>query len=599
MIERMKHVTVVCLAAQRAAAVDRLRELGTVHVAPVTEPVSPDLDRLERRIDDAHQALGILTACKPRTQGEAPPEAAEAVEETLRLAARLSALDEQDARLVRARGGLLPWGHFTRADLERVRAAGLQVVLGVVDAKVPLDLPEGVVVREISRRGRRRHVVLVAPEGVALDVPSATLPDAPDLADIEREIEEHGAEREELHATLCALATAVPGIRRRLEELEQEVAYHRALGGMGEAGPLAFLSGYLPEGDVPALRQAAGSEGWALRLEDPSADDADVPTKLSIPRWARPILFVFRGLGILPGYREIDISACFLIFFSVFCGMLIGDAGYGTIFLVATVAARRRYPAAPAAPFRLFALLSVATIVWGVLTGTYFAIALPDSHPLRAVPSVSYLADPLNVQRLCFLLGAVHLTIAHAWNAAVARPRHRALGQLAWIPMLWGNYLLARVMVLGAPKHPAMPWLYAAGFLGVLLFSAPQRNPLRMLGAGVGVLALNLVNSFVDIVSYVRLFAAGAASVKVAQSFNELAGGMDGLPPVVGGFLAALILILGHGFNMVLGAMAVVVHGVRLNVLEFAGHVGLQFTGVPYRPLAVEQGGTAESAPAT
>jgi V/A-type H+/Na+-transporting ATPase subunit I len=35
---------------------------------------------------------------------------------------------------------------------------------------------------------------------------------------------------------------------------------------------------------------------------------------------------------------------------------------------------------------------------------------------------------------------------------------------------------------------------------------------------------------------------------------------------------------------VMLALMGVMVHGVRLNTLEFSGHMGLQWTGVPYRP---------------
>jgi V/A-type H+-transporting ATPase subunit I len=195
-----------------------------------------------------------------------------------------------------------------------------------------------------------------------------------------------------------------------------------------------------------------------------------------------------------------------------------------------------------------------------------------------------------NVQHLCFLIGSIHLTVAHLWNAAVTRPWLKAVGSLAWIPILWGNFFLAKMMVLGAPAHPAMPWLYGSGLVGVLLFTEPSLNPFKTVGLGLGKIALNLANSFVDVVSYVRLFAVGAAGVKVAESMNEMAGSMQGgMPPWLGGLLAALVLVLGHAFNLLLGSMGVLVHGVRLNVLEFAGHVGLEFSGAAYRPLKRRQ----------
>jgi V/A-type H+-transporting ATPase subunit I len=33
-----------------------------------------------------------------------------------------------------------------------------------------------------------------------------------------------------------------------------------------------------------------------------------------------------------------------------------------------------------------------------------------------------------------------------------------------------------------------------------------------------------------------------------------------------------------------MGALSVIVHGVRLNMLEFSGHLGMEWTGIPYDP---------------
>ena len=47
---------------------------------------------------------------------------------------------------------------------------------------------------------------------------------------------------------------------------------------------------------------------------------------------------------------------------------------------------------------------------------------------------------------------------------------------------------------------------------------------------------------------------------------------------------AALILFLGHGLNIILCAMGILVHGIRLNTLEFSGHAGVEWGGIHYNP---------------
>jgi V/A-type H+-transporting ATPase subunit I len=55
---------------------------------------------------------------------------------------------------------------------------------------------------------------------------------------------------------------------------------------------------------------------------------------------------------------------------------------------------------------------------------------------------------------------------------------------------------------------------------------------------------------------------------------------------ILSGLAAGLILLLGHTLNILLAAMGVLVHGVRLNTLEFAGHAGIQWTGTLYAPFS-------------
>ena len=60
----------------------------------------------------------------------------------------------------------------------------------------------------------------------------------------------------------------------------------------------------------------------------------------------------------------------------------------------------------------------------------------------------------------------------------------------------------------------------------------------------------------------------------------NMALGFKGPLVVVG----ILIMLVGHGLNIVMGLLSVVVHGVRLNLLEFSGQLGMEWTGTAYAP---------------
>ena len=91
--------------------------------------------------------------------------------------------------------------------------------------------------------------------------------------------------------------------------------------------------------------------------------------------------------------------------------------------------------------------------------------------------------------------------------------------------------------------------------------------------------------------SYIRLFAVGVAGVAVAASFNSMA--LAGVKDVWSGLGAALILFLAHTLNLILSALGVLVHGVRLNTLEFSttsvcSGRALRTSRLPGRPGAAE-----------
>jgi V/A-type H+-transporting ATPase subunit I len=96
---------------------------------------------------------------------------------------------------------------------------------------------------------------------------------------------------------------------------------------------------------------------------------------------------------------------------------------------------------------------------------------------------------------------------------------------------------------------------------------------------------LSIVNCFVDVVSYIRLFAVGLASFSVANSFNGMAAEV-GISQIWTIPFFALILLFGHGLNIILCALGILVHGVRLNTLEFSLHKELEWKGTPYVPFA-------------
>lgn len=133
--------------------------------------------------------------------------------------------------------------------------------------------------------------------------------------------------------------------------------------------------------------------------------------------------------------------------------------------------------------------------------------------------------------------------------------------------------------------------MLAAGGLLVLFFSSRrpwwQGNWKDRLGRILdGLLALSGISrAFGDVLSYLRIFALGLASAQLAITFNDMAATARENIAGLGTLVAILILGFGHGLNFLLATMSGVVHGLRLNYIEFFNW-GMAEEGYPYRPFS-------------
>jgi V/A-type H+/Na+-transporting ATPase subunit I len=345
--------------------------------------------------------------------------------------------------------------------VRRVRSAGGEgagrqrrvLKLYRASAKSAPPLPEGVAAQKMGVRKADAY-------WACSDASRSTGP-GPKSRGLPEDISPGTATKPALHVGLAASENelkAAAGDRALLEGLlaasrGRSAHLQEVRAGMGAAESIAFVQGFVPVGDVDRIRAAAAARGWGLVVEDPGPQD-DVPVKLKPPRWATPIKAVFQGIDILPAYHEADVSVVFMLFFSLFFAMIIGDAGYGAIFVGLTLPvpeeiADGRLPAAagdehghhrlgPRHGHPIFGI-SPEILAKGGLRQD------PDPVPDRSGASAQ------NIMGMCFLIGAVQITVGHLWNVVdlVKEKKLKALEQFGWILTTWFMFFLADDMVLG------------------------------------------------------------------------------------------------------------------------------------------------------
>jgi V/A-type H+-transporting ATPase subunit I len=179
--------------------------------------------------------------------------------------------------------------------------------------------------------------------------------------------------------------------------------------------------------------------------------------------------------------------------------------------------------------------------------------------------------------------------------------RLKVLADIGSIAMLCGMFALILFLVVSNTRFPfftagpdgdlplvgrAALYLIIGGFVLNFVFANYEGNIGKSILASLAniiTVVLGVTNVFSDIMSYIRLWAVGLAGASISATVNTMAG------PLLGNFLmflGVILLVFGHGLNVILNVLSVLVHGVRLNTLEFSSHLGVSWSGFAYRPFS-------------
>lgn len=599
MIERMKKAYIVLLDSEKEGALAALGRLGLVHLEPVAGR-GPEYEAAARRFGEAERALGILGGYKPPKGATGPMPGQDPlalVDEVNSSFDALKALQDEAFALAREIERLDSWGDFDPQIFQALAESGIQLrVVEGPQARLGALPEELEYIRLSAPKGQARLVFRDAGEGARLpgDFLDLALP-AKSLGALKARLAEIEEALGEGNRKLALASAGAKGLSAALASLGKARTFEAYRSGMDAEGQLCHLKGYVPVDGIEALKKEASLHGWGLLSDDP-ADDENPPTKMKNSALVRIVQPVFDFLGTTPGYREYDISSWFLIFFCIFFAMIFGDAGYGCVLLLAGIAgavgARRKGRAVPDM-LRLLLLLAVCTLGYGTVTGTWFGLPtekLPGFLRSLMIPALAgdNPASPENIKILCFILGTIQISIAHVKNILRDFPDPKFLAQVGWLSAVDGLFFVVLNLVLDPSKYPIPVFALAmvgGGFFLVFLFGSWNGNILKSFLAGLGGLLtqfLGTVSALADIISYIRLFAVGLAGVAISQTVNSMGGGLLG--SLVGILAGLLILVFGHVLNLAMSVLSVIVHGIRLNMLEFSGHLGMEWAGYKYEP---------------
>lgn len=575
----MKKVTLLVSEKEKDKFILYLQKEGVLHIKHVQNPVHHEISFLEEKIAKLEKAEDILSLYAARKEKDGVTQnLPETTAQIIEAWQEKEFLKTEDAAIRKKMRLFEILGEFNPEDITSLKEKRVKIRFYRLQKEEFEKLKKDNRCRILKKEKGYVYVAAVSWDSELKIEGEEFLPPSDSPGKMRDRIHKINSRINEIEDYFREEAKNLAGIRKCAEEMKKKERVLKVKFGMKGEGNFAYLQGFCPRRTASKITSLANRCGAGYIIENPDNPE-ETPTLITNPKWVRAIAPVFDFMNVWPGYNEFDISFYFLIFFSLFFAMLIGDAGYGLIFLLAAFFARKKLKTASQEPFFLMYILSGATIIWGAAQGIWFG-----SVQRGAVPFLNN--SDRNIIYVCFLIGAVHLTIAHILRGIRILNSVKVLTDLGWIMVLWGMFFAAGKFVLGNVFPIYAGWFLITGIILVLLFSNPEKGMLKGILVSLGEIPLSVISSFSDIVSYLRLFAVGYATVVVAQSFNTIAiaAGVKGPIAALG---AAVILVLGHLLNIALGLMGVIVHGIRLNMLEFSGHLGMQWTGKKYEPFRI------------
>lgn len=396
-------------------------------------------------------------------------------------------------------------------------------------------------------------------------------------------------------------------------------------------GRLFAVEGWVPKTQIAAVIEFCSSLN--VYAEEVAIEPPDhIPTYLENKKWSK-IGEDLVNIYDTPSITDYDPSPWVLWAFVLFFAMIINDAGYGLLFLLGSLFIYFRFPKLEGVQRRvvkLAILLSTACVLWGTLTTSFFGINVSFDNPIRKISFVDWLVEKkaeyhihhkdvayqeliheypqlssvnnpsefINLPKsldhqeinpirdnfsgtimfeIALMVGTVHMILS------ILRNLRRSWAGVGWIIFMIGGYLYFPTMLhatsiihfaFDLPKELGgeigIQMIYIGIGLALVLALIQKR-----LGGSLEFMVL--IQIFCDVLSYLRLYALGLAGMMMGTTFNEMAAG-------AGIVFGTIIVLCGHTINIAIGIMGGVIHGLRLNFLEWY-HYSFEGGGKSFKPL--------------
>lgn len=620
MIQKMKKLTFLVTNKEYEQFLTDIRQLGVIHIEELQAGATSE--ELQAGLALAERYKNAFKVLDYATDAYAAPEVPSSVDiddaTAMNLLDRVEALNADELSLKHQLdavkkniAALEPWGDFRWDNFRALEREGYVPTFYVCSSKLfKQEWADKYFATPISEQGGKTYFVTFSAERPDITAEALVLPDRT-LSDYLAEESRLEAEIERVHNQMLAVNEQYRGVltagridNENAISLSKVHLSHESIAG----DAVRLLVGWTLAEKVDPVVNYLEDNHIYYELADPSFDD-NVPIQIQNNKFAslfEPILRMYS----LPNYHDIDPLPLFAPFFMLFFGLCMGDAGYGTLILAASIAICLLKP-----NIRKYGLLGAClggmTIVCGLITGTFFGIDLSTVDWDWIKPLQPYFLNdskkdsffgysPMMV--ISVIIGLIQVLIGMTMAGCKAVKNYGwvfGIGKFSWVTALVSATILFGLPLFGVELSQAVQYvlygLIGLSVLGIFFLNSPAAYRKPVVGAAMNIgsglwatygMATGLLG---DLLSYIRLFALGLTGGVLGSVFNSLAidmtsslgWGIRWLPLI-------LILLFGHGINFALCMISSFVHPMRLTFVEYFKNAEFEGGGNEYDPFRIK-----------
>lgn len=612
---------------------EKVQKMGIVEfisAKPWTEGKSPEIETL---IEALH-ILRKMTSKKEITPGFDFDSAPILARHIIEVNESLERLREKERILNKEIARIAPFGHFSPdsvREIEKESQRKIQFFFG--KQGVPTVPKEGLIY--INTAYGLDYFMSINPEKMSYSHLVEMVIDRP-LGELQAEWAKATGQIDEWESVLASLAHHKKLLKKGLIKEINHYNLEKTQGAVEVQleGEVFAIFGWVPKNKVALLQELADAHHIHVEAIRKEAEDR-IPTYLEnkgVAKIGEDLIRIYDT----PSINDRDPSIWVFFAFALFFSIIVSDAGYGLILLLISSFLFYKFRKKGGIARRLILLsisLSFGCIAWGIVTFSFFGIEIPPTHPwhdyslthwvatkkaayliqeqgpgyqewVNKYPQLASSHDPKQfllgamkeetgiksypmfnefannfLLELALFMGTVHIILSFL------RYLDKNWAGLGWVVFMIGCYLF-------------FPSLLKATSLIHYLFSVPYElgaqigKHLLFIGVGLAAVlaliqkklggiaeAMNSIQVFADVMSYLRLYALSLAGMVMATTFDKMGASA---PIYVGPF----IILAGHAINFTLALMGGLIHGLRLNFIEWYHH-SFEGGGKRFNPLSL------------